>query len=71
MKKALISPNEHVDIDDEHIGYRVAEVTNGEFEVASPLFWIDCPDGCLADIWYYNTESKECLIKPNNEPTIG
>lgn len=62
--KALISPNETVQNWDGTSGYRVAEVSAQEFEVAAPLFWTDCPDDCVADAWYYDTTVNECLIKP-------
>ena len=53
--KALISPNEIVSSYDETIlGQRVAQVELVEFAVALPLFWIDCPDNCEADKWYYS-----------------
>lgn len=64
MKKALISPNEPIVNFDGTSGYRVAEVITQEFEVAAPLFWTDCPDDCVADVWYYDTSVNECLIKP-------
>lgn len=48
MKKALISPNEVRDN-----GVRVAQVEAQEFEVAAPLFWVDCPDGVTTE-WVYN-----------------
>lgn len=46
--KALISPNEV-----RENGVRVAQVEAQEFEVAAPLFWVDCPDGVTAD-WVYD-----------------
>lgn len=42
--KALISPNEN---------NRIAEVTNIDFPVAEPLYWVDCPPDCVADLWTY------------------
>jgi hypothetical protein len=39
---------------------RVAQVEpdqNSTFPVASPLEWIQCPDGVVADQWYYNTST--------------
>lgn len=70
MKKALISPNEPVVNFDGTTGYRCAEVVTQTFEVASPLFWVDCDDACVSDQWYYNTEIKECVPKPiEPEPT--
>lgn len=66
--KALISPNEPVQNWDGTSGYRVAEVTTQTFEVSPALFWVDCDDACVADVWYYNTEINECVPKPI-EPT--
>lgn len=42
--KALISPNEN---------FRIAQVSPESFEVAAPLFWVECPEDCLADQWTY------------------
>lgn len=79
MKNALISPNESpiqyvsgwtTNTPPEPIyttienSCRVAEVEDQTFEVALPLFWTPCDDACVADIWYYNTEIKECVPKP-------
>jgi hypothetical protein len=64
MKKALISPNEPVVNFDDTTGYRCAEVVAQTFEVALPLFWVDCDDACVSDQWYYNTKIKECVPKP-------
>jgi hypothetical protein len=62
--KALISSNEPVVNFDGTSGYRVAEVATQTFEVNPALFWVDCPDDCVADVWYYDTTVNECLIKP-------
>ena len=62
--KALISSNEPVVNFDGTTGLRVAEVTTQTFEVNPALFWVDCPDDCVADLWYYDTTVNECLIKP-------
>jgi hypothetical protein len=43
-KKALISPSETRRISETETGYRVADIVDAEFDVASPLFWIDVPD---------------------------
>ncbi len=52
--KALISPNEKVTDYAGNVGERVAQVESDEsaFPVAAPLFWMDCPDDCVADQWY-------------------
>ena len=41
---------------------RVAEVQEDAnvFPVAEPLFWADCPDDCVQDLWYYNTVENIC-----------
>ena len=77
MKKALISPNESPiqyvsgwgDAPPYKAIYsnypdscRVAEVCDAEFEVAQPLFWVDCADDVLADQFYYDTVTQ--VINP-------
>jgi hypothetical protein len=41
--KALISPEEN---------NRIAEVAVQEFEVAQPLYWVNCPENCTTE-WTY------------------
>jgi hypothetical protein len=45
---------------------RVAEVKPEAFEVALPLHWVDCPENCKADEWFF----KDGLVqpKPQNAP---
>lgn len=45
---------------------RVAQVVtdNKVFEVALPLYWVDCPDNCAADYWYY--KDSQVQLKPQN-----
>ena len=64
MKKALISPNELVTAPDGTVGKRVAQVEpiGGDFPIAQPLFWTDCPDDCVADEWYY--VDSQCEVIP-------
>jgi hypothetical protein len=65
--KALISPNEKAfSYDGVLLGQRVAQVNDIEFPVALPLFWTDCPDDCVADLWYYS--NGQCLPKPVPPP---
>jgi hypothetical protein len=76
MKKALISPKESpIYYVSEWDGNnpivlpienscRVAEVCDSEFPIAEPLFWFDCPDDCVQDEWYYNTQENECFKIP-------
>jgi len=59
MKYALISPNELVET-----GYRVAEVTDNQFDVAQPLFWVDCDDNIIADQYFYDTATQQILPVP-------
>jgi len=55
--KALISP-----IEPTKNGYRVAQVVDAEFEVAEPLFWVDCADTDKADHCWYDPADQ--TIKP-------
>ena len=81
MKKALISSNESSikyisgwtgSIQPIFSNYpnscRVAEICDAEFEVAPPLFWVDCADDIVADQFYYDTETKE-ILPIVNEPS--
>lgn len=63
--KALISK-----IELRENGYRVAQVEpdNKIFEVAEDLFWVDCPNECEADKWYYSPDLNGCLSIPEPEP---
>lgn len=65
MKKALICPNESVTN-----GYRIAQVEPAEniFDVAEPMYWIDCDNAVVADLWYYDT--KDRTIKENPQYSI-
>ena len=66
--KALISPNEKVTDYEGNVGDRVAQVEQNEFPVAAPLFWTDCPDDCVADVWWYYNGTCEVMPTPP-EPT--
>ena len=61
--KALVSP-----IEPRYSGYRIAQVQDYEFEVASPLFWVDCNNDVLADQFWYDPTDQS--IKPNPQDTI-
>lgn len=48
---------------------RIAEVEEDDniFEVAAPLYWIECPEDCVPDLWYYkdntfNEYPKDVMI---------
>ena len=79
--KALISPNESFTLSwvsswneseavySEILGcQRVAQVEpdNQAFPVAEPLFWLDCPDECQADAWYF--KDGQVFVKPESVP---
>ena len=79
MKQALISPNEEpikyisgwTQDDPPQPIYtvilnscRVAEVMDQTFEIAPPLFWVECEDNVKADQWYYDTENQTIDIIP-------
>lgn len=65
--KALISPNEQTIDCNGLIGQRVAQVEVFAFGVAEPLYWIDCPDNCQADQWYYIDGELKPLPQPNTD----
>lgn len=65
--KALVSPNEPAySYDGTLLGQRIAQVSDTPFPVAPPLFWTDCPDDCIADLWYYS--NGQCLPKSVSPP---
>ena len=59
--KALISPNEP-----RETGYRVADTHANGFDVAEPLFWVDCADDVVADQFWY--DPADHTIKPIPQP---
>jgi hypothetical protein len=72
MRKALISPIEPRLDNDGNSGYRVAFVGDEEFEVASPLFWVECPDDCVQDFWVYvNNVLVKLVSDPQDVEDIG
>ena len=77
MKNALISPNEQVSYisawDEQTpvytiLGQRVAEVADAQFEVALPLFWLECSDDVTAMDFYYNATSQAIEQIPESPP---
>lgn len=65
MNNALISPQELVySYDGTLIGERIAEVSQAPFDVALPLYWIECADEVNAQDWYFQTETGSCQLKP-------
>jgi hypothetical protein len=61
--KALISP-----IEPRESGYRVAQVSEQEFSVAEPLFWVDCADSIVADQYWYDPEDQTIKLLPETVP---
>lgn len=79
--KALISPNETVSyisewifVDGSYIpvknviGTRIAGVTVTEFDVANPLFWIDCDEDTTSSNHYYDEKEKKIKVIPAPPP---
>lgn len=76
MKKALIDPQTNVEYISSWTNEsppkpiysiypnsaRVAQVALTEFEVAPPLFWVNCEDNVVQDEYWYDTVSS--TIKP-------
>jgi hypothetical protein len=81
MKKALINPNQNVSYiaswskqkdgtytavyQDYANSNTVCEVTENEFPVAEPLFWVDCADDVIAYQYYYDTSDNNIKIIVN------
>lgn len=66
MKKALISPEEviyHIS-EGTPLGVRIAQVENESFDIAEPLFWIECHDQVNANDWYYDVDKQDFKLKP-------
>ena len=65
MKKALIST-----LEPRETGYRVAQVEPADqiFNVADWLFWTDCEDNVIADLFWY--DPKDQSIQPLPVPIL-
>jgi len=61
---ALISPQEPVST-----GYRIVEVNSSEFEIAEPLFWVECDSTVNPNTYFYNQDTKTCELIPVAVPT--
>lgn len=65
--KALISPNE---IWNDNLRVAQVEQDSSVFEVANPLYWIDCPEYVVKDEYVYNEQKNEFIrIVPEIIPT--
>lgn len=65
MKQALISPMEP-----REFGYRVAQVEQESFDVAPPLFWVDCSGDVKADYFWYDPSDETIKLIPVQEPVV-
>lgn len=68
MKKALISPEEVITNFDNTTGQRVADTHATGFEVAPPLFWVDCADDVMPDQFYYDPTDAAIKAVPVPPP---
>lgn len=71
--KALISPNETIySYDGTVLGSRIVQICSDTdvFEVAQPLFWTDCPEGCISYNYYY-LDGQFHVIPPRPEENLG
>jgi hypothetical protein len=65
MNNALISPQELIySYNGNLLGERIAEVSQNPFDVALPLYWVECADNVNADDWYFNVTTNQCELKP-------
>ena len=64
--KALISPNETTVNPNtgEVLGARVCDIVDVVFEVAQPLFWVDCPDGVSGSTHFYDVSLSAFDVIP-------
>jgi hypothetical protein len=83
MKNALISPNESpiyyisgwaTNTPPEPIvtsienSCRIAQISDTSFEVAPPLFWVECADNITANKYYYDKNNNEIYPIPPDAP---
>lgn len=64
--KALISP-----IEQRETGHRVAEVHPTGFEVAAPLYWVDCDATVGADTHWFDPVAQSFQAIPQIAPVVG
>jgi hypothetical protein len=69
MKYALISPEEKVYNNGSVVGFRVADIQTEKFDIAAPLFWVECTNN--VDVNHYYDESEQDFYEiPVNEITV-
>jgi hypothetical protein len=47
---------------------RVAEIADADFPVALPLYWADCADDVVADVWYLDSGDSAIKLIPPAPP---
>jgi hypothetical protein len=50
------------------LGARLCDIVDVEFEVASPLFWVDCPEGVSNNTHFYDLDSSTFGVIPEYIP---
>jgi hypothetical protein len=81
MKYALISTNEKTSyisswskVDNKYepvytiLGNRIAETNSKTFDVYHTLFWKECDDEVMADLYYYDDQTLTIKKIPENAP---
>lgn len=67
--KALISPNEKVNVHTidgiQEFSSRIAQISEQAFDIASPLFWVDCDDSVGTETHYYDAQSSSFIALPS------
>ena len=49
-------------------GQRVADISENEFDVAEPLFWVDCDNSTLPTTHYYDSSDSTVKLISDLEP---
>lgn len=52
-------------------GVRIAQVSDVVFEVAEPLYWVDCPDDVLSDHFYMTPSGTFEPVPPPENPELN
>ena len=65
MKYAIVVPIQPVEL-----GYRIAQVNDQPFEVALPLFWVQCDDEVVADMFWYDPSDQMIKVIPQSPEPV-
>jgi hypothetical protein len=52
------------------IGARVAQISDAIFEVAAPLFWVDCDNSITTQGYAYLLDTKAFVPIPESAPSV-